>query len=417
MNSAWQLGPGLTNQLGPFKTSKRDSPHLRKVPWKGGGTAGGFVDSRTGDSHAGNANWTTTMTPHVIYPAKLHLDNNHPVGLVSLYPTGPARRGSIKFQNRRNYATPGAAHEDRFDSNIDTNPAAQGTGPDTGDVSHLIAADEGMYDAPYFDMNDAPPEIASKTTQEIVLNFPEIPKSDPNERFREEDIQAQLDSLPSVTELHLRGQLRRRDRAIDALSLIANAPSTVEPRALELINKYNGEITRLESELSKVYAAGNELHGRYSSEQVLNDRERQTQNARALALENQIAELQARLAYRPSEHTAPDLLEQAIQIGGVDPNVYESVVQRRERPRIIPVDRSMRIQTGPDRIVGMTSRKRKDTTTYFKPSKRAKRGLNIDTSFTRKTNNEPLLGKRNMTKSMDSHIPIPRNKRGGPDNI
>jgi hypothetical protein len=33
--SNWSLGPGLTSQIGPFKTHKDDLPKVRKFPWKG----------------------------------------------------------------------------------------------------------------------------------------------------------------------------------------------------------------------------------------------------------------------------------------------------------------------------------------------------------------------------------------------
>lgn len=29
------LGPGLTSQIGPFKTNRHDYPKVRKFPWKG----------------------------------------------------------------------------------------------------------------------------------------------------------------------------------------------------------------------------------------------------------------------------------------------------------------------------------------------------------------------------------------------
>lgn len=60
-SSNFSLGPGLTVQLGPFKTNKNDFPKVQKRPWQGGGVAGG------GQGHAGHGNWYTSMNP-VVFP-------------------------------------------------------------------------------------------------------------------------------------------------------------------------------------------------------------------------------------------------------------------------------------------------------------------------------------------------------------
>lgn len=61
------LGPGLTSQIGPFKTRRNDLPKVQKTAWKGGGVPGG------GQAHAGHSNWYTAMNPQVfpmVFPYK-----------------------------------------------------------------------------------------------------------------------------------------------------------------------------------------------------------------------------------------------------------------------------------------------------------------------------------------------------------
>lgn len=60
---SFSLGPGLTAQLGPFKTSKKDYPKVSKQFWKGGGVPAG------GQQHAGHGNWMQVMNPQA-YPMK-----------------------------------------------------------------------------------------------------------------------------------------------------------------------------------------------------------------------------------------------------------------------------------------------------------------------------------------------------------
>ncbi len=51
------LGPGLTFQKGPWKYKKNLQAPVQRIPWKGGGVAGG------GQRHAGHGNWMQVMDP------------------------------------------------------------------------------------------------------------------------------------------------------------------------------------------------------------------------------------------------------------------------------------------------------------------------------------------------------------------
>lgn len=75
--SSWSLGPGLTSQIGPFKTNKRDYPKLQKVPWKGGGVAGG------GQGHAGNGNYYSAITPQA-FPMQFPQPTGNPSRYASI---------------------------------------------------------------------------------------------------------------------------------------------------------------------------------------------------------------------------------------------------------------------------------------------------------------------------------------------
>lgn len=71
---SFALGPGLTSQLGPFKTNKRDYPKVRKFPWKGGGVAAG------GQAHAGHGNYEEWTNP-ISFPTKM---NHHSLSFNSI---------------------------------------------------------------------------------------------------------------------------------------------------------------------------------------------------------------------------------------------------------------------------------------------------------------------------------------------
>lgn len=91
----WEQGAGLTVQKGPFKLKQSDKPTLRKIPWKGGGVAGG------GTLHAGHGNWFNQMNPQVIRAAPYPLAPSQYALLV-----GPAEPSTIfKKRNVRGNVT------------------------------------------------------------------------------------------------------------------------------------------------------------------------------------------------------------------------------------------------------------------------------------------------------------------------
>lgn len=99
MNDLFEIGPGLTSQLGPFRTGRRDHPKVRKVPWKGGGVPGG------GQAHAGHANWVSTITPMALKPAPMVLKPSEWASLVG--PHNPTLR---KYKGKLRYGRNGIPH-------------------------------------------------------------------------------------------------------------------------------------------------------------------------------------------------------------------------------------------------------------------------------------------------------------------
>lgn len=87
----WTQGPGLTIQRGPFKTRQTDYPKLNKVPWKGGGVAGG------GSLHSGHGNWFSQMTPMAIKAAPYTLKPSQYALLVGpAEPSTVYKKGSVR---------------------------------------------------------------------------------------------------------------------------------------------------------------------------------------------------------------------------------------------------------------------------------------------------------------------------------
>lgn len=75
MASLYSFGPGLTSQLGPFKTNRNDYPKKSKLGRGGGVPAGGSL-------HAGHGNWKQTMNPKTLKASPFALEPSQYASIV-----------------------------------------------------------------------------------------------------------------------------------------------------------------------------------------------------------------------------------------------------------------------------------------------------------------------------------------------
>ncbi len=151
MNSLYAFGPGLTTQLGPFKTNRGDYPRARKNPWKGGGVSGG------GQLHAGNGNWYTAMTPQVIKATPYILAPSEYASII--VPPTQIVKPSAGRRTKRQFIKSGLGNPEEPSSRPGAPPNTSGAThtPEEGANAGTLNANNEPEDV-FFDANEGPEE-------------------------------------------------------------------------------------------------------------------------------------------------------------------------------------------------------------------------------------------------------------------
>lgn len=405
MNSLYQLGPGLTSQLGPFKTNKGDYPRVRKNPWKGGGVSGG------GQLHAGNGNWYTAMTPTPIPARPYTLKPTERKSIV--IPSSMLRKPSAGRRIRINSSIRQESDEPKSRPGAPQNTSGHGNnrehevnlGTENEDIESNYSMDSGQGDnsVSYHMPGEFPMQQQYNTTSEIVaplLHFPEVP-SYSLDHAQDIDNLNNLYSVTSMGELKAGRIANSRDAALDRMSMIAEAPST---SAGNMRQEAQDHIDSLNIELARVIDAYNQMYTLNASNQMENDKQRNEFSVLINQYQSRISELNAQLSESNTRPNPPsssnNLAEQASFIsdfnfgdssGGftreIDPHETKSVAGKKRK------------------YGGKESRNVKNKTT--------KRGIKLNTSIL-----EPGSENKSGGSVKKQNYPFPTgkrtNKRGGP---
>jgi hypothetical protein len=356
----YKIGPGLVNQLGPFKTNKRDYPQS------------GY------QKHAGNAGYggyQQIMRPAILHPS-MTLAPTESKDLVALYPKGgikvhmtkptsykpaigrryPDSRGLGAGTENSGPEKPGAPSGDGNDFEALEKAYENGeifSGPtefhhDEGqhnpfdDLSDVYGPPRNSHPfADHFnairdlDMNDnesidypSPVDFNPLHTQLEHLGnvtvdhgvvepiFPEIPNS--LENAQAIDSLIMLNEAPSIEELNLSKRVKRREAAIDRLITLLGAPDLKTLYAREEVRDEALKLFPPEIERLKQIIRGHQAMGH-------------DQTAYISKLQDRISRLNSLLEIIPSISNSLNLTEQATQTSHISVGnpVATPIVDRR----------------------------------------------------------------------------------------
>ncbi len=341
------LGPGLTQQSGPFKFSRSDQPKLNKVPWKGGGVAGG------GTLHAGHGNWFSQMTPKVIravpYPLKPSqyaslVGPPHPSTYFTKQNIGRAfSTGNIVGRNAIQTGVQAPGQGNQPGRQLQGEPARQREeGEDDDDDFHdamsITDSAQGDNSVSFHVPGEFPNQQTYVTTQPIVTPLLASTGTDPIQTTTE-SIVTQTDNVMSGRAMAT--QTSTTTSAETSTQAALDAPGeqiySAEPvRPSNEVAALNHRITSLQDEIYSIRGEHDQNLGNYAV--ALHTGHRETENirrnalARITELENQISEAEAMLnvattSMQNHAATSVSLQQQAQDIA----NFFTGEVNQAER--------------------------------------------------------------------------------------
>ncbi len=427
--SSWSLGPGLTSQIGPFKTNKRDYPKLQKTPWKGGGVAGG------GQGHAGNGNYYSCMTP-AAFPMQFPQPVNYPSKYASIVtvhdiykPT--AKRGPPGSFSKAAQATGqpapvgtqkmalGSGGSHRVDAGVQDNDAGiyhdAREEPEVEPYNELDAAMQpypSPQPTPMQIDDDTPPmtPVLVRPTQNAPMNLAPPPKvtrdfntqtmvhdeaswagklenlvmslSEENEALANKAKQAGAEAS-EYTAASLNERQQKMMRAILSHFGVQTMPDVIDPNEFQAMVTGLADVTPMliqEREGLENFARGMRD---YTENEERQFKEYQDLKAQQAGIKSSGSRKRHRAGYYDDVSGRARLTGQDASTSTNEANQADAIAQDVRKLQ----------RTGGTFGEGRVQR--------------------INTQFTRFANNEPRQKPAHMFKPMDDRIPMPRNKRGG----